>query len=252
VTARRISRRSSRPGPRRLRLAATTLLAGVAALATITACGSGQYAQTANQVPGVPGANVNIGPGGTIQMRNVVVAYNNPAGYPAGASAPLIVRIFNGGQTTIGLTGVDAAGSASTVALTSGSATAAEPTAPAPTLSPAGQGTGSPTAPAPSPTAAATASPTAAPTTTAPAPPKPSGFPVNIPPGTWADLVPGQGQYLLLTGLTNALRPGDNVPVTFHFSDGTVATVQVPVDLPTTQASLPVVQPSEGEPQPHG
>lgn len=250
MTASRISRRSGRPGPRRLRLAATTLLAGVAALATITACGSGQYAQTANQVPGVPGANVNIGPGGTIQMRNIVVAYNNPAGYPAGASAPLIVRIFNSGQTTIGLTGVDAGGAASAVALTSGSATAAEPTPPPPTASP----TGGPTAPAPSSTASPSvpASPTAAPTTAAPAPAKPSGFPVNIPPNTWAALVPGQGQYLLLTGLTNALKPGDNVPVTFHFSDGTVATVQVPVDLPTAQASLPVVQPSEGEPQPHG
>ena len=43
--------------------------------------------------------------------------------------------------------------------------------------------------------------------------------------------------------------PGDNVPVTFHFSDGTVATLQVPIDLPTAQASLPTVEPSEGQPQ---
>jgi len=245
VTASRISRRFSRPGPRRLRLAATTVLAGMAALATITACGSGQYAQTANQVPGVPGANVNVGPGGIIQMRNVVVAYNSPAGYPAGGSAPLVVRIFNSGQSTIELTAVDAPGAATSVALTSGAPTAAQPSPPPPTAAPAATPTGSPS-PKASPSAAA--SPTPAPTS-APAPPQAGGFPINIAPSTWADLVPGQGRYLLLYGLTKALMPGDSVPVRFHFSDGTVATLQVPIDLPTAQASLPTVEPSEGQPQ---
>jgi copper(I)-binding protein len=244
VTASRISRRTSRPGAYRLRLAATTLLAGLAALVTVTACSAGQYAQTANQVPGVPGTNVNVGPGGTIQLRNVVIAYNDPAGYPAGASAPLIVRIFNNGQTSVALTAVESPDYANSVVLTSGSPSAAAPTppppSPAPTASPTVTGTATPGA------ATATPGPTDSITLQAPAP---SSFPVNIPPGTWADLVPGQGQYLLLNTLTKPLMPGQSVAVTFHFADGTVATVPVPVDLPTAQVNHPTGQASEGVPQ---
>jgi copper(I)-binding protein len=40
----------------------------------------------------------------------------------------------------------------------------------------------------------------------------------------------------MLTGLTKPLLPGDSVPVTFHFNDGTEVTVPVPVDLPATNA----------------
>jgi copper(I)-binding protein len=247
VTASHLSRRSSRPGARRARLAATTLLAGLAALATITACGSGQYAQTANQVPGVPGTNVNVGPNGNIQLRNVVVAYDSPTGYPAGATAPLVVRIFNNGQDPIQLTGVDAPGAAGSVTLTSGSAT---PTAvPSPTT--ASPTATAPTSPGASPTATPTGSPSPTPTVTAePALNPANQFPITIPPQTWADLVPGQGQYLVLNDLTNAVAPGQTVGVTFQFSGGTTASLQVPVDLPTGSAARGSAQPGEGEPQP--
>jgi copper(I)-binding protein len=245
VTASHLSRRSSRPGARRARLAATTLLAGLAALVTMTACGSGQYAQTATQVPGVPGTNVNVGPDGTIQLRNVVVQYNSPSGYEAGATAPLIVRIFNDGQSPIQLTGVDAPGAASSVTLTSGSTSptpVASPTtvAPTTTASPGASPTATPTGTA-SPTPTATAEPTLNPA---------NQFPITIAPQTWAELVPGQGQYLVLNDLTNAVTPGENVPVTFRFNDGTVAAIQVPIDLPTGSAARGSAEPGEGEPQP--
>jgi copper chaperone PCu(A)C len=232
VTGRRISRRYSRPGRRRIRLAATTLLSGLAALTVLAACGSGQYAQTANQVPGVPGANVNAGPNGAIQLRNIVVQYNGPAGYPVGGSAPLVVRIFNAGQNPVALTGADAAGTATTVLLVG-----PEPSVPAPTSTPTASG--SPTA-----TPGASASPTPAVT------PGSASYSIRIPPVGYATLVPGQGSYLLLAGLTKAIMPGDNVPVTFHFADGTSVTVQVPVDLPGAPASRG--NPVSGEDNPGG
>jgi hypothetical protein len=230
-----------------------TLLAGLATLGAVSACGTGQYAQTANQVPGVPGTNLNAGPNGTIQFRNVVVQYSNPNGYPAGGSAPLVVRIFNDGQDAVTLTSVEAPGYASEVLLTTGSATpiptpAASPTTVAPTVAPTGTPSGTPK---PTGSAAPTATPTAVPTTAAPTtPPAPgSTFPVTIQPGTWADLIPGQGPYLLLTSLTKPIIPGGNVVVTFHFGDGTTATLPIPVDLPEGGAGRGSAQPGIGAPQ---
>jgi copper(I)-binding protein len=177
-------------------------------------------------------------------MRNVVVQYSDPAGYPAGASAPLVVRIFNGGQAAIQLTRVEAPGAAGSVTLTSGSPTATpapSPTSAEPTTTASPSPSGSTT---PTPSASETPPPTNAPVVT------PGGqLPITIPAQTWAMLVPGQGPYFLLNGLTNALAPGDTVGVNFRFSDGTVATLQVPVDLPTGAANRGSAQPSIGEPQ---
>ena len=49
-------------------------------------------------------------------------------------------------------------------------------------------------------------------------------------------LVPGQGPYLQLAGLTRALMPGGSVPVTFTFEGLAPATVTVPSGVPTDPA----------------
>lgn len=77
------------------RRGATALLAGAAAATLLlSGCGAGQIAETAIKVPTVPGINVD-GADDAIQLRSLLVPYNNPAGYPAGESAPISVAIFN-------------------------------------------------------------------------------------------------------------------------------------------------------------
>ncbi len=236
MTASRISRRTSRLGGRPARLVALSALAGLGAAAVLAGCGAGQLAQTANELPGVPGINVNVGQDGAIQLRNIVIQYNNPVGYPAGGSAPLVVRIFNSGQQPVSLVGVDAPGVATRVALVGG----AQPPAATPSPSPSGGAPGSPSAGA-SASPGGTPAPTATPPLVASAP-----IQVPIPPSSYAVLVPGQGQYLLLTGLTKPIVPGQNVDVTFRFSDGTTVTLTVPVDLPPTAAERGSPAPSGG------
>jgi copper(I)-binding protein len=210
------------PPPRRVRRDVAAGWPGTA----LSACGTGTIAQTANQVPGVPGVNINAGPSGSIQLRNVVVQYKDPAGYAAGSDAPLVVRIFNSGPTAVNLVGVDAPDFTARVVLAGGPApspTATTPS-PSPSVSPG------PTA-GPSASASASAVPTTTPTPTQPTLGTPY-YSVPVESGSYALLVPGQGPYLLLTGLLKPLKPGDSVPVTFHFNDGTDVTVPVPVDLP--------------------
>jgi hypothetical protein len=51
--------------------------------------------------------------------------------------------------------------------------------------------------------------------------------------------VPGQGGYLQLTGLTEAIVPGGWVTVTFSFDDGSTAKVQIPLAPPSTNLPRP-------------
>jgi len=77
------------------RRAAAALLAGATATALLlSGCGTGQIAETAIKAPTVPGVDVN-GADGAIQLRNLLVPYKDPAGYPAGESAPISVAIYN-------------------------------------------------------------------------------------------------------------------------------------------------------------
>jgi len=170
-----------------------------------------------DQVAAVPGANGNAGPDGTVALRNALVPYNNPAGYPQGGNAPITVRIFNSGLNPITLVGAEAPGSAASVQLVGGTVATQAPTS-AP--------------PSPSIGASKSGSPSASAVPTATTPPKPAGqtnFSVAIASAGYALLVPGQGAYLQLTGLTQALTPGLLVTVTFHFDDGSKATLSLPV-----------------------
>jgi len=60
-------------------------------------------------------------------------------------------------------------------------------------------------------------------------------------------LVPGQGQYLQLTGLTKALSAGMSAKVVFTFDDGTKVEADIPfAPAPTVPREGPVV-PRENE-----
>lgn len=217
------------------------LFAGVAAFAVVSACSAGQITQTATQVAAVPGASVNGGPNNEIALRDLFVAYNGVEGYPQGGSAPLVVRVFNDGQDSIKLVGVSAAGSASGVALVGGAPSAVTPTPGS--AAPQPSATAAPTAtPGATPPASPGAQATPAPATPSPAPPRttaPAGqtsFRIEIPAGSYLLLVPGQGPYLQLTGLTTALTPGESVPLTFTFEGIDPIEITVPFGIPVTPA----------------
>jgi copper(I)-binding protein len=213
---------------KRLVRALAGVIAGVGVVVAVSACSAGQITQTSSQVAAVPGANADAG---SVALRDLVVAYNGPQGYAQGASAPLVVRIFNNGQTAVQLVGATAEGAASGVTLTGGTQAQTE-----------SQNT------SPSPTATGTASPTAT-ATPSPAQNGEQKFSVEIPPVSYVLLVPGSGQYLQLTGLTNAIIPGQSVPVTFSFSDGSSVKVDVPLVPPNTVVprATPVVTQPAGE-----
>lgn len=223
------------------------LFAGAAALA-VSACSAGQITQTSAQVPAIPGVNVNIGgPGGAIAIRDLLVPYNGPEGYPQGGSAPLVVRIFNDAAQPAHLVGVSSADAAS-VTLVGGAPVATPTAAPTPAATPPPAtpaatppaATPTPGAATPTPGAEATPGPTAPavpPTPTpAPAPAGQTSLRIEVPGGSYVLLVPGQGSYLQLDGLTRALAAGGSVAVTFTFEGHAPVTVNVPVAPPTAPA----------------
>jgi hypothetical protein len=197
------------------------LLAAVAAAAALLAsgCGAGQIAATARIAPAVPGANgeaqvtdANGDSTGTVSVRNVLVVYKDPKGYPRGGTAPLDVHIFNDTSGEVTVT-VSSPGAASVV-LTRGG------------------------------TASASASPGASPAR--PGASAPAGEParLTIPAQGFAVLNPDQQRFLELVGLTEALPPGSSVPVVFDFGAGVTIKVDAPVAVPLSP--LPRTTP-EGE-----
>ena len=72
AAARDVSR--CRPNARPAGIAAA-LLIGLAALSGLSACGTGMLTQTSDQVAPVGGANIDVGPGGVIQLRNLMIQY---------------------------------------------------------------------------------------------------------------------------------------------------------------------------------
>lgn len=89
------------------------VLAGIAAGAVVftAGCASGQIAQTAEEVPAVPGAEATVGP---IQLHNITVAYPKGGVYDVGSTARLNFVIANTGSSADHLVSVSA-GSAKTV-----------------------------------------------------------------------------------------------------------------------------------------
>jgi copper(I)-binding protein len=209
---------ASRSNRRSVRIAAAcALLGGSAAL---SACGAGLITQTAQQVPAIAGANATS-PDGKIALRDVFVPYNSTAGYAAGAAAPVVVRIFNDREQAVRLVRVTAEGAARV--LLAGGASAGE-----------------------APTESATPDATARAATPTPGAAQPAGqdnFTIDVAASSYALLVPGQGQYLWLVGLTQPLTPGQSISLTFTFDDGTRIDIDAPVGLPAT----PLPRPSPAE-----
>lgn len=78
----------------RKRLAPAVL--GIAVALVAGGCAAGQVTQTDSQVAAVNGAGGTVGP---IAVRDAVLEYpGDPAGYTAGADAPLLVSIANSGD----------------------------------------------------------------------------------------------------------------------------------------------------------
>jgi len=218
---------------------AALLLAGLGAAGglLLTGCGAGQIAETAAKAPSVPGVNAAVeAAGGSYLIRNLVVAYRDPKGYPAGSNAPLEMAIFN--ETDQPVTVRVTSDSARTVVLAGATAT---PTPPAATPTP-----GSPTA---SPTGRPNVNPTDQPTTTEtprptgsvqplPTPPSvPAGGParLEIPARSFVLLTRTAGRFLQLEGLNEDLSPGQSINLAFDFN-GKSFTTEVPVTTPLSPA----------------
>jgi hypothetical protein len=200
------------------------LLAGAAVAAglLVSGCSAGQIAETAEKQASVPGTNadaeVHDASGaviGRVSVRNVVVAYPGPEGYPAGGDAPLEVAIFNDTPKAVRVRvtsptdvqpGEEGTVAARSVELTgSGAVPTGEPT-----TSPSA--TGSPTA-RPSGTATPTARPPATPTA------RPAAEAViEIPASSFAILRPDTQRYLKLVGLNRSLLPGSSARLLFEFT----------------------------------
>jgi hypothetical protein len=199
-------------------LTGCALGAGVAALLAVSGCGAGQLANTAQQQSAIAGVN---GQAGLVSLRNALIPFNGPDGYPQGGAAPIAVSIFNDGLNEVKLVDVTATASASDVVLVGGPAVAT----PVP----------SPTPVAPAPTGSASPSPSAPPAPAPAAPPGQTSFSIAIPSASYALLLPQYGTYLQLVGLKQPLLPGTAVVVTFSFDNGTSSTMTLPVG-PATAA----------------
>ncbi|GIF77900.1 hypothetical protein [Asanoa siamensis] len=211
------------------------LLAGLAMAATasllLTGCGSGQISSTADTVPAIDGIDADLtaaNGAGAYRVRNLTADFKL-GGYPAGSDARLAVALYNDTASPV------------TVRVSSPSAEAVRLVNPNATPSPT---PAQPTATA-TPTGGATATPTTPPATQAPAP---AGGPaeITIPAAGYVLLNSQQGNFLQLTGLTEALNEGDSVPLVFDFNGQQLTTeAGLAVPLSPLPRGEPVV-PDEG------
>lgn len=195
-------------GTRRVAQAAGAAMAAVIALA---GCSAGQVAETALLKTPISGLNTQS-PDGQLLIRNLQVAYNGPAGYPANGTAPLQVTLVNQTQESMSVT------------ITSRPQTDVM----AGVVSAQQVGVGA-LAPSGEPSAAASAPP-AAPSL------QPAKFTIQ-PLGTLT-FNPGSGPTALqATGLTNQLKPGYSLSLTFQANEGQAIDVLAPFAVPTSAAS---------------
>jgi hypothetical protein len=195
-------------GTRRVAQAAGAAMVAVIALA---GCSAGQVAETALLKAPVSGLNTQS-PDGTLQIRNLQVAYDTPAGYPANGTAPLQVSLFNQTEQPMTVT----ISSRPQTDVTPGIVSAMQ----------VGVGALAPSA-EPSPSASAPAEPAAE--------LKPAKF--VIPPLGSQTFIPGSGQNLQAVGLSNALKPGYSLALTVQVNDGEAIDVLAPFQTPVSPAS---------------
>jgi len=215
-----------------------SVLAGlvVAGGLALSACASGQIAQTAQMSPTVDGQMAQVG---SLAIRNVALDY--PAGgvYERGSDARLRMVVVNGGVAPDSLVSVsspvatDVTISAGGSAEVTGSATpeptgsASESASPTATPSDTASGTATPSA---SPGGSASPSPTSSPTPS----PTPENAQIQIPPNSYVSFRE-DGPRIMLTGLTRQLRPGQNLVVTLTFQRAGSVTMTIAVGTPEAQ-----------------
>jgi copper(I)-binding protein len=214
------------------------VLAGlvVAGGLALSACASGQIAQTAQMSPTVDGQMAQVG---SLAIRNVALDY--PAGgvYERGSDARLRMVVVNGGVAPDSLVSVsspvatDVTISAGGSAEVTGSGTpeptgsASESASPTATPSDTASGTATPSA---SPGGSASPSPTSSPTPS----PTPENAQIQIPPNSYVSFRE-DGPRIMLTGLTRQLRPGQNLVVTLTFQRAGSVTMTIAVGTPEAQ-----------------
>lgn len=217
-----------------------SVLAGlvVAGGLALSACASGQVAQTAQMSPTVDGQLAQVG---SLAIRNAALDY--PAGgvYERGSDARLRMVVVNGGVAPDSLVSVSSPVATDVTISAGGSVEATGSATPEPTGSPSESA--SPTA-TPSDTASGTATPSASPgesaspsPTSSPTPsPTPENAQIQIPPNSYVSFRE-DGPRIMLTGLTRQLRPGQNLPVTLTFQRAGSVTMTIAVGTP--DAELP-------------
>jgi hypothetical protein len=238
-------------GSRRVAL----LLSGMAAATSLLAsgCGAGQIAETANKEPSVQGVNISAG-NGDFAVRGLLVEYPGTEGYRAGQDAVLNAVIYNDSEKPVTVTVttqsareivISGGGSASPSASASPSTSPSESGSASPSTS--GSGSASPSA-TPSETGSSSATPSAPESARASGSASPStpGQParIELAPLSYIQLNTQAPQQLRLLGLTEALRSGQNVFVTFDFGNGNTVTGPAPVAVPFTPAprSSPIIE----------
>jgi copper(I)-binding protein len=229
-------------------LAGLVVVGGLA----LAGCGAGQVAQTAQQSPTVDGQNVQVG---SLAIRNAALEYPVSGVYERGSDARLRMVVVNTGVATDTLTSVSSPVATDVTISQGGSAEATGSATPEPsdTSSP----TPSPTATAtPTGTATGTAEPTESatgtPTTSESATPTPAATAtpenarIQIPPNGYVSFR-DDGPRVLLTGLTQQLRPGQNLRVTLTFQNAGSVTMTIAVGTPETElAPAPTVSVEPG------
>ncbi|MBF9132692.1 hypothetical protein I0C86_27605 [Plantactinospora sp. S1510] len=215
---------------------AAAMLTGTAAATTLllSGCGTGQIAETAAKVPTSIGANAQS-PDNNFKVRNLSIDYSRVEGYRAGENAPLNVALYNDSGQPV------------TVKITPEGARAVVLTGPSAPPTPGGTASASPspatTSGSPEPGGSASATPSGgASASPSPTPAPEAAAEIRIPAGGFVVLNKAVGSWLQLAGLTEALLPGESVPLTFDFS-GTKVLLDAPVAVPLTPAptGAPVV-----------
>ena len=227
------------------------LAAGVATVAVIAlgGCSAGQVAETAMLDAPISGLDTQS-PDGSLLIRNLQVVYNSPTGYPAGGNAPLQVSLYNESRQpiTVVITSTPPQGevqgvvSARQVGLTGGAAAASPSANPEPSGTVPSDTSGLPGEQVPE-----TGQPTSLPPTSAP--PAAAAQPARITIQGLSSAVyqPGDEQSLQLIGLSDELRPGNSVSLSFQVSNSNQPlNVLAPVAIPLSPASrAPGIDPHE-------
>jgi copper(I)-binding protein len=215
-------------------LAALVVAGGLA----LSACGSGQVAQTAQTKPAVDGSMAQVG---ALAIRDAALDYPVSGVYERGSDARLRMVVVNSGIAPDSLVSVSSPVATDTTISEGGSAEATGSATPEPSESASESASPSAT---PSDTASGTATPSATPSPTPS--PTPENAQIQIPANNYVSFRE-DGPRIMLTGLTKQLRPGQNLVVTLTFQRAGSVTMTIAVGTPETElAPAPTVSVESG------